>query len=94
VRVSIEFDRDYDETIADMEAGDVFGWSSLVEPYLRTATARCAVASEVVGFDGTALRKLIASDPRLGCLLMAHIAQVLASRLQDAYVRLASFVSV
>ena len=93
VIVFIEFDHEL-ETITNIEQGGIFGWSAMVAPFVRTGTAQCTVASEVIGFEAEALRRLMAADGQLGCLLMGRVAQVVAARLRDAYVHLASLTPV
>jgi CRP-like cAMP-binding protein len=63
-------------------AGDMFGWSAVVEPYIYTASAVCASPVKVVGFKGADLLALFEIDARLCCVIMRNICQVIASRLQ------------
>lgn len=62
--------------------GDVFGWAALVEGHTqRIATAYCLTACEVVALDGTALRRLMESDARIGFGVMKKLAVLLTSEL-------------
>ncbi len=90
-RILIEYNH-HREIITDLEPGDIFGWSALVPPHLCTATAECTLTSDVISFDAAALRQLMAADPVLNSTLMTRIAGVVASRLREAYVWLASLV--
>ena len=93
VSLFVEFDsRALRATITDIEKGEVFGWSALVEPYAYTATAECARSSELISFDAFELRCLMKTDAQLDRVLMHRTSEVLASRLHAAYVELASVV--
>lgn len=63
-------------------AGDMFGWSAVVEPYIYTASAVCASPVKTIGFKGADLLALFEIDARLCCAIMRNICQLVASRLQ------------
>ena len=67
-----------------LTAGDIFGWSALVEPYVYTATARCATPAAVLAFPGAALLVLFESDTGLCYTLMNRVCRVIAGRLSTA----------
>jgi CRP-like cAMP-binding protein len=62
--------------------GDVFGWAPLVEGHARRiATAYCLTPCEVIAIDGSALVRLMESEPVLGYALLKKLAVLLTSEL-------------
>jgi CRP-like cAMP-binding protein len=82
------------ESIAfsSLPAGELLGWSAVLEPYIYTATARTTRPSRVIVFDGAELEKLM-SDDHFSSLLMRKIAQVLEQRLKDTRIQLLSLLT-
>ncbi len=70
------------ELLATQTAGDIFGWSAVVQPYIYTTSVVCASPVQVVSFKGTDLLALFEADRRLGSTLMTKICQIIASRLR------------
>jgi CRP/FNR family transcriptional regulator, cyclic AMP receptor protein len=76
--------------LSEMNAGDVFGISALIEPYLYTSSVRASSASRVVKMDGSGLRALCEVDPRMAAGLMKATAKTAMERLNDTRVQLAA----
>ena len=76
--------------VGEINTGEVFGVSALVEPHVLTATARAAQDGSLLKIDGPALRRLLEEDPRVGHKVMCHVAGVLAERLHATRVQLAA----
>jgi CRP-like cAMP-binding protein len=70
--------------VGEVNAGDIFGISALIEPHHATATARVASASRILKFKARALSTLCEADSRLGYALMRQAAQVALERLHFA----------
>jgi CRP/FNR family transcriptional regulator, cyclic AMP receptor protein len=70
--------------IGEVNAGEVFGISALIEPYFATATARVASASRILKFKARALNTLCEADNRLGYALMRQAAKLALERLHFA----------
>lgn len=66
-----------------LQAGDVLGWSALVEGDHRHFEARCMSPVEALAFDGEELLKLFEADPRLGYGVMKRLLAVVAHRLDS-----------
>lgn len=81
------------QKIATLKGGDVFGELSLVDGFLRSATARAVEPTEVLGFENTALEKLMEDDPRIGYRIMRNIANILSSRIRTTNMRLRNAIS-
>ncbi len=71
-------------------AGEVLGWSSLLEPYLLTASLVGSKEGELIALDGAKLRELCEMDTWLGYQLMIEIARALRDRLTGLRVQLAA----
>lgn len=65
--------------------GDVFGWSSLVEPKKYTASAQCYEESKVLKIDGTRLEHIFERHPNEAYKVMKRLAGVIAERLKLSY---------
>jgi len=68
-------------TILTASAGDVFGWSALVEPRIETASARAVEDATVYATKGGELMDLCREDPQLGFELYRALAEVIMARL-------------
>jgi CRP-like cAMP-binding protein len=79
-----------DFLVGEVNPGEVFAISALVEPYTYTATVKADKACHVVKFDATELNKLIDKNPTLSCNLMRQIAKAAMERLAFARVQLAA----
>jgi CRP-like cAMP-binding protein len=75
-------------TIETLHAGDLLGWSWLVEPYRNAFGARALGSTRVLSLDGVCLRGKCEADPVLGYELLKLLASVFAQRLRDTRVRL------
>ena len=71
-------------------AGEVLGWSALLEPYKLTASVVGRKDGELVAIEGKKLRELCEVDTWLGYQLMIEIARVLRDRLSGLRVQLAA----
>jgi CRP-like cAMP-binding protein len=67
------------------QAGDIFGWSSLVGGSTYTATAVCTKPSEVLRFDRDVLVDLLSRHPESGFLFFKKLAEMLGKRLMECY---------
>ncbi len=76
--------------ISEINPGEPFGISALIEPYRYTGTVRATCASRVLRFDAKGLRALCAVDLKIDAALMHQIAAAAMSRLQDTRVQLAA----
>ena len=72
--------------------GEIFGWSSLVEPYQLTASAHCATPVRVIAITASGVRALMAMSCSLGYRLMQKACQTASARLCATRVQLLSTV--
>lgn len=66
-------------------AGQIFGWSALVQPYLRTATAKCTAPTRIIRMSRYSIEKVEEKHPREGLAIMKNLTRIMARRLKDAY---------
>ena len=69
---------------------EVYGVSSLIEPFTFISSAKATVPVKVVEVDGVALRALMDGDAKLAFSLMRNIAQAVLERLKYTQVELAA----
>jgi CRP-like cAMP-binding protein len=74
----------------EVNPGEVFGVSALIEPYVYNASARAARTSHILVIDSIALRKLIEADSVMASQIMKHLVDTLMERLIATRVQLAA----
>jgi CRP-like cAMP-binding protein len=74
--------------IQTIEAGEVLGWSWLVDPYRWSFSAQAVQPTTALSFDGACLREKMTDDYELGYRLMRRFLLILAERLDATRVRL------
>jgi CRP-like cAMP-binding protein len=75
--------------LASVPAGELVGWSALIEPHVFTASARASRPSRVIAFSREDWEPL-GADAHLYGLMMRKVAQVIGRRLKDTRVQLLS----
>ena len=76
--------------VGEINPGEIFSISSMIEPYTLNASARTAKPSRFVKIDAAALRRMSEEDHQMGCLIMHQIAKALMERLAYTRVQLAA----
>ena len=76
--------------ISEINLGEPFGISALIEPYRYTGTVRTTCVSRVLKFNANGLRALCTVDPKIDAALMRQLASAAMSRLNDTRVQLAA----
>ena len=71
-------------TLEVITGGRMFGWSALIKPHVFTGSAQAVDKCKVVTIDGTKLRELMDSDPRVGYEIMCRLSEVVANTLDSA----------
>ena len=74
--------------ISNINPGEIFGISALIEPYILTATLKTDKVSRVLQINAPALRALCEVDLRLSCGLNRAVARAAMERLQHTRVQL------
>lgn len=75
--------------VGSIAPGEVFGVSSLIEPYEFISSVRAASTVRVIAIDATALKALFEIDPKLGYALMRKISSAVLERLKFTQMELA-----
>ena len=70
-----------DRTIQTVEAGDVFGWATLLPSAIATSTGITLAPSRAVLFEGSGLRSAIAIDSELATAIYHRLFACVARRL-------------
>lgn len=70
-----------DVAIESKTAGGALGWSALVKPHRFTLSARAAENTELAAFLRTDLLQVFDAVPRVGYVVMRHVAEVVGRRL-------------
>lgn len=72
---------------------EIVGWSSMIEPFISTATVKAVEKTKVFTFNGMELYNLCKTHPEIGCIISQGIARVVATRLRNAYTQLLGVTS-
>jgi CRP/FNR family transcriptional regulator, cyclic AMP receptor protein len=73
---------EHDRTIQTLEAGDVFGWSTLLPSAIATSTGITLTPSRAILFEGSGLRTAIAIDSELATAIYHRLFACVARRLE------------
>jgi CRP/FNR family transcriptional regulator, cyclic AMP receptor protein len=76
--------------VGSIAPGEVYGVSSLIEPYRYTASVKATMPVSVLEIDGQALRTLVEKDPKMGYIVMRNVAIAVLERLKYTQVELAA----
>ena len=76
--------------IEEINPGEIFGISALIEPHVLTASARASSNSHLIQIRADGLEALFVEDQDLGCKLMHQMARVAMERLHATRVQLAA----
>jgi CRP-like cAMP-binding protein len=77
-------------SVGEINPGEPFGISALIEPHVLTATASVAADSRVIEIDAAALRSLFERDRKLAYLFYHQAAKSAIERLHSTRVQLAA----
>lgn len=81
---------DKELSVGDINPGEVFSISSLIEPYVLSASARAAQPSRIIKIDAPTLRQMFKEDCTMGFLGMSQISKALMERLAYTRIQLAA----
>ena len=77
-------------SVGEINPGEPFGISALIEPHLLTSTASVSVDSRAIEIDAAALRSLFEDDRRMAYLFIHQAARSALERLNSTRVQLAA----
>jgi CRP-like cAMP-binding protein len=76
--------------VGEVNPGEVFGVSAVIEPYQYNASASANLDSKVLKIDAAGLSQLMQEDADMGYALMRQIAKATMERLTNTRVQLAA----
>ena len=76
--------------VSEIDPGEPFGISALIEPYVYQGKVMARYPSRVLKIESGGLRALCELDPKINAALMRGIAVAALSRLHDTRVQLAA----
>lgn len=76
--------------VGEINPGEVFGVSALIEPYSYNTTARAAREASIIRVDATAVRVLFESDVNLAYKLMVQVTKTTMERMAGLRAQLAA----
>ena len=84
-RVKLSFGQTGQVVYVVSNAGEAFGWSSLVGRPSYSASAECVTATKLLKFDKQKIQSIVDKDPANGILLFKNLAATLGNRLLHGY---------
>ncbi len=72
-------------SVAQVEEGDVFGWSSAMGSGSYTSSAVCTDCGVFIRIEGKELKTLCQDHPETGILILNRLAGVIAQRLRGTH---------
>lgn len=76
--------------VGDINPGEPFSISALIEPHVLTSSVRADTVCQVIRIDAQALKDLCKQDCELGYTLMKQIARAAMDRLNSTRIQLAA----
>ena len=76
--------------VCDINPGEPFSISALIEPHVLTSTARSSGASRVIRLCVDDVKAAFAQDAKLECLMIRCVAEAAMNRLSSTRVQLAA----
>lgn len=76
--------------VGEINAGEIFSISTVIPPFVLSASGRAVKPSKFVVFEGESLRKLMETDPLFGYLLMLQVTKTTMERLAYTRIQLAA----
>lgn len=84
----LDFSKEF--LVGEINPGDAFGVSALMEPYIFTATAKADQNLRVISIDAVAMRALLEDDAKMSCVIIYQLAKAYAERLRSTRIQLAA----
>jgi len=75
-------------TVHTATAGELFGWSALLAPYIYTASAKCQEETEIICINRSELLDFFRKRPEVGYQVMTNLGAVISSRLTESRLKL------
>jgi CRP-like cAMP-binding protein len=69
--------------IHTLSKGELFGWTALTEPHIRTATARSIEKISVIFLNGRELMRILEGNHHMGYVVMKNLSEFVSIRLSQ-----------
>ena len=76
--------------VCEINVGEPFGISALIEPHILTSTCRSSGVSRVIRFEAEALHSAISEDSQLELVLLRAMSKAALQRLHATRIQLAA----
>jgi len=76
--------------VGNINPGEVFGISSIIEPHVYNATAIASPGSKVIKINAIKLREIVEADPKIALVLTKQAAKTAVERLGFTRTQLAA----
>ena len=76
--------------ISDINPGEPFGISALIDPFCYTASVMANDSCRILRIEAAGLRKLCDEDSKMAAVFMRNIARIAMARLHDTRIQLAA----
>lgn len=83
---SVKMERGDDQLYNTKEAGEIFGWSALIQRPQYAASATLVTDSEVLKFPIKPILELLEGSPKNKALLYEHLSRQLGNQLLEVYI--------
>jgi CRP/FNR family cyclic AMP-dependent transcriptional regulator len=93
IRLAIDATRQEFADVDTLVAGDIIGWSALVEPFIYRMGAVALSDTRLAYIDGEALAQVIDTYPETSCKLMRQVTRIIGDRLDALRVRFVSMIT-
>ncbi len=92
LQLSLDQENKTRTNLTTIVAGEMAGWSALVEPHVYTMSAVALTSVWLVKLDGAKLREMLEANSALGYVFSKRVMKALATRLTNLRVRFASLI--
>ncbi|OGO70510.1 MAG: hypothetical protein A2Z37_05450 [Chloroflexi bacterium RBG_19FT_COMBO_62_14] len=92
IRIALDAMHSRHAVVCSLGKGEILGWSSLTEPYIYSSGACASTNARLAKLHGPKFRQLMDGHPDIGYKIMGRVASIVASRLNDLSVCMASLV--
>jgi len=83
---SVNMERGKDKLYTAQQAGEIFGWSSLIHRDVYAASATCTADSELLNIKKEPFLKLLEASPDDKATLYERLARMLGNQLLEVYI--------
>ena len=83
---SVTMERGKDQLHTAKQAGEIFGWSALIQRKDFAASATCSADSEILKIARDPFLNALAESPKNKAILFEHLAKKLGNQLLEVYI--------